>query len=123
MNLALFGGLKQRPFPPGWTKETVVSILGGNEAGRVSHGVLPSATCGRGSSSNDPRLGDSNSLISWLIARSGLAVESIQPPSGRRAPSWRGHHRRATRRGTASLDASHIRRRNRPMIADRWIPQ
>jgi hypothetical protein len=31
MNLSLFGGLKQRPFPPGWTKETVVSILGSGD--------------------------------------------------------------------------------------------
>jgi hypothetical protein len=31
---------------------------------------------------------NSNSLISWLIARSGLAVESIQPPQGGRAPGW-----------------------------------
>jgi hypothetical protein len=31
MNLALFGGLNQRPFPPGWTKETVVAILGGGD--------------------------------------------------------------------------------------------
>lgn len=28
MNVAIFGGLK-RPFPPGWTKETVIAILGG----------------------------------------------------------------------------------------------
>jgi hypothetical protein len=32
---------------------------------------------------------NSNSLISWLIARSGLGVESIQPPLGGRAPGWR----------------------------------
>jgi hypothetical protein len=31
---------------------------------------------------------NSNSLISWLIARSGLDVDSIQPPSGGRAPGW-----------------------------------
>jgi hypothetical protein len=31
---------------------------------------------------------NSNSVISWLIARSGLAVESIQPPPGGRAPGW-----------------------------------
>jgi hypothetical protein len=31
MNLSVFGGLKQRPFPPGWTRETVVSILGGGD--------------------------------------------------------------------------------------------
>jgi hypothetical protein len=32
---------------------------------------------------------NSNSLISWLIARSGLDVESIRPPVGGRAPGWR----------------------------------
>ena len=32
---------------------------------------------------------NSNSLISWLIARSGLDVESIDPPPGGRAPGWR----------------------------------
>jgi len=32
---------------------------------------------------------NSNSVISWLIARSGLDVESIQLPSGGRAPGWR----------------------------------
>jgi hypothetical protein len=31
---------------------------------------------------------NSNSLISWLLARSGLDVESIQPPVGGRAPGW-----------------------------------
>jgi hypothetical protein len=32
---------------------------------------------------------NSNSLISWLIARSGLDVELIQPPVRGRAPGWR----------------------------------
>jgi hypothetical protein len=32
---------------------------------------------------------NSNSVISWLIARSGIAVESIDPPAGGRAPGWR----------------------------------
>jgi hypothetical protein len=31
---------------------------------------------------------NSNSLISWLIARSGLDVDSIQPPLRGRAPGW-----------------------------------
>jgi hypothetical protein len=31
---------------------------------------------------------NSNSTISWLIARSGLDVESIQLPHGGRAPGW-----------------------------------
>ena len=32
---------------------------------------------------------NSNSVISWLIARSGLDVEAIRPPTGGRAPGWR----------------------------------
>jgi hypothetical protein len=31
---------------------------------------------------------NSNSVISWLVAGSGLDGESIQPPSGGRAPGW-----------------------------------
>ncbi|MDX6441242.1 MAG: hypothetical protein QOE43_971 [Gaiellaceae bacterium] len=31
---------------------------------------------------------NSNSLISWLIARSGLDAETIKPPVGGRAPGW-----------------------------------
>jgi hypothetical protein len=31
---------------------------------------------------------NSNSLISWLIARSGLEVAAIQPPPRGRAPGW-----------------------------------
>ena len=31
---------------------------------------------------------NSNSMISWLIARSGLAVETVHPPAGGRAPGW-----------------------------------
>jgi hypothetical protein len=32
---------------------------------------------------------NSNSVISWLIARSGLGVEKVHPPAGGRAPGWR----------------------------------
>lgn len=31
---------------------------------------------------------NSNSVISWLLARSGLPVDSIHPPAGGRAPGW-----------------------------------
>jgi hypothetical protein len=31
---------------------------------------------------------NSNSFISWLLARSGLDVESIRLPAGGRAPGW-----------------------------------
>jgi hypothetical protein len=32
---------------------------------------------------------NSNSVIAWVIARSGMDAESIQPPKGGRAPGWR----------------------------------
>jgi hypothetical protein len=32
---------------------------------------------------------NSNSLIAWLLARSGLDACSVQPPAGGRAPGWR----------------------------------
>jgi hypothetical protein len=31
---------------------------------------------------------NSNSVIAWVIARSGIDVGSIQPPAGGRAPGW-----------------------------------
>jgi hypothetical protein len=31
---------------------------------------------------------NSNSVISWLLARSGLRPEEIHPPPGGRAPGW-----------------------------------
>ena len=37
---------------------------------------------------NAGEMWNSNSLISWLILRSGLEVESIHPPLGGRAPGW-----------------------------------
>jgi hypothetical protein len=32
---------------------------------------------------------NSNSVISWLIGRSGLGVDGVEPPAGGRAPGWR----------------------------------
>jgi hypothetical protein len=32
---------------------------------------------------------NSNSQIAWLLARTGLDVDSIKPPAGGRAPGWR----------------------------------
>jgi hypothetical protein len=32
---------------------------------------------------------NSNSVVSWLLARCGLTPESIPPPAGGRAPGWR----------------------------------
>jgi hypothetical protein len=31
---------------------------------------------------------NSNSVIAWVIARSGIDTESVQPPAGGRAPGW-----------------------------------
>lgn len=31
---------------------------------------------------------NSNSVIAWLLARAGIAVGSIEPPAGGRAPGW-----------------------------------
>jgi hypothetical protein len=31
---------------------------------------------------------NSNSVTSWVIARSGLDAESVRPPTGGRAPGW-----------------------------------
>jgi hypothetical protein len=52
---------------------------------------------------------NSNSLISWLIARSGLFVETVHPPAGGRAPGW-GAGRVVARRQVTPRDwaqASH----------------
>ena len=42
----------------------------------------------------------SNSLTSWLIARSGLDVDAVRPPAGGRAPGWRAGIVVAGRRAT-----------------------
>jgi len=31
---------------------------------------------------------NSNSVVAWTLARSGIDAESIQPPAGGRAPGW-----------------------------------
>jgi hypothetical protein len=34
------------------------------------------------------RMWNSNSVISWLLDRTGLPTDSIHPPTGGRAPGW-----------------------------------
>jgi hypothetical protein len=48
---------------------------------------------------------NSNSLISWLITRSDLDVDSIHPPAGGRAPGWRAGVVVARRQLDASVAA------------------
>jgi hypothetical protein len=45
---------------------------------------------------------NSNSVVSWLLARSGLPAEDIQPPAGGRAPGWRSGFELARSHGVAS---------------------
>ena len=42
---------------------------------------------------------NSNSLISWLLVRSGIGVDGASPPAGGRAPGWRAGVVAARRQG------------------------
>jgi hypothetical protein len=48
---------------------------------------VPTAVWGRDELSAG-EMWNSNSIVAWLIARSGLDAESIRPPAGGRAPGW-----------------------------------
>ena len=50
--------------------------------------AVPTLVWGR-DESQAGEMWNSNSLISWLIARTGLHVESVHPPARGRAPGWR----------------------------------
>jgi hypothetical protein len=47
---------------------------------------------------------NSNSLISWLIVRAGLDVDTVHPPAGGRAPGWDAGVILARRQETAAAD-------------------
>ena len=51
-------------------------------------GDLPAPVWGRDELGTG-EMWNSNSVISWLITRSGLPVEEVRPPAGGRAPGWR----------------------------------
>ena len=49
--------------------------------------AFPVATWGR----DEQQLGDmwnSNSLVAWLLARAGIDMTSVRPPTGGRSPGW-----------------------------------
>lgn len=48
---------------------------------------VPAFTWGRRVSGAD-EMWNSNSVISWLLTRSGVDMDSVDPPSGGRAPGW-----------------------------------
>jgi hypothetical protein len=48
---------------------------------------IPTPVWGR----DDFRTGEmwnSNSIVSWVLAKSGVPLTSVRPPSGGRAPGW-----------------------------------
>jgi hypothetical protein len=51
-------------------------------------GCLPSPVWGRDQLGTGD-MWNSNSVIAWLLAQSGLPVEAIRPPAGGRASGWR----------------------------------
>ena len=60
-----------------------------HRAGRVLDlvGSVPALVWGR----DELGMGEmwnSNSVVSWLLARSGIPTEAIRPPAGGRAPGW-----------------------------------
>jgi hypothetical protein len=71
--------------------------------------LVPAAVWGR----DELRAGEmwnSNSIVSWLIVRAGLPVESVELPAGGRAPGWYAGIVVARRRGEP-LDAAQLRQR------------
>jgi hypothetical protein len=50
-------------------------------------GALPSLVWGRDQLGTG-EMWNSNSVIAWLLARSGLPTDAIRPPAGGRAPGW-----------------------------------
>jgi hypothetical protein len=50
-------------------------------------GCLPSPVWGRDELGTG-EMWNSNSVVSWLLARSGLPTNAISPPAGGRAPGW-----------------------------------
>jgi hypothetical protein len=64
---------------------------------------------------------NSNSVISWLLARSGLRPEKVRPPKGGRAPGWEAGFRAARLFPPASADrvvASRLDRRSAQVVAE-----
>jgi hypothetical protein len=50
-------------------------------------GSLPSPVWGRDELKTG-EMWNSNSVIAWVLAQSGLPTDAIRPPAGGRAPGW-----------------------------------
>ena len=68
---------------------------------------VPTAVWGR-DEFNTGDMWNSNSLISWVIARGGLNAQDVHPPAGGRAPGWTAGLI-AARRGGDTAPPSHAR--------------
>jgi hypothetical protein len=61
---------------------------------------------------------NSNSVIAWVIARSGLDAESLRPPPGGRAPGWQAGLEVARRQGKVSGGTNTNAQVTRPLRSD-----
>lgn len=69
---------------------------------------------------------NSNSIISWLIASSGIDAEAVQCPAGGRAPGWRAglvvaRRQESSRAGAGSARRAGRRARLRPGLVRRLL--
>jgi hypothetical protein len=62
---------------------------------------------------------NSNSLISWLIVRSGLDAGRIRPPTGGRAPGWNAGIELARRQRAATSRRAPTKRPEPPSVVSR----
>jgi hypothetical protein len=69
-------------------------------------GCLPSPVWGRDEFGTG-EMWNSNSVISWLLARSGLPMNAISPPAGGRAPGWEAGLVTADRQQSSDEKAGH----------------
>lgn len=60
---------------------------------------------------------NSNSVIAWVLARSGLDVDALHPPAGGRAPGWRAGLMVARRQQTADSGARPREQKGRSVAA------
>ena len=58
---------------------------------------------------NTGEMWNSNSVISWVLARSGVAIASLHPPTHGRAPGWHAGHLIASRDTASGSTASATR--------------
>jgi hypothetical protein len=66
-------------------------------------GEFPTHTWGRDELSTGD-MWNSNSLPAWLLARAGVDLADVTPPSGGRAPGWQAGLVAAVRRAPSELE-------------------